>query len=92
MDTGVSLTNLTVKSIYTTTNESSSSKGAMSITVESNGVQFVVRTAVLYDEDGTLVTKDRYEGKTINDKGFVDYYSGSYQVEVFSVNDIEIVK
>lgn len=92
MDTGVSLTNLTVKSIYTTTNESSSSKGAMSITVESNGVQFVVRTAVLYDEDGTLVTKDRYEGKTINVKGFVDYYSGSYQVEVFSVNDIEIVK
>ena len=38
------------------------------------------------------VTADAYEGKTINVKGIVDYYTYSgYQVKVFSPDDITIV-
>ncbi len=95
MSSSISMKNLVVKSIYTTTNEESSSKGAMTITCEVNGVTVDVRTIVLYEGEGQerrLVTADKYEGKIINVKGIVDYYNGSYQIKVYSVNDIEIVE
>lgn len=95
MSSSISMKNLVVKSIYTTTNEESSSKGAMTITCEVNGVTVDVRTIVLYEGEGQerrLVTADKYEGKIINVKGIVDYYNESYQIKVYSVNDIEIVE
>ena len=49
-----------------------------------------VRTTVLTDKDGNLVTADIYEGKTIDVKGIVDYYNGSYQIKVFSADNITI--
>ncbi|MCQ2087524.1 MAG: thermonuclease family protein [Bacilli bacterium] len=81
--------NLTVTSVYTT--NSGSSKGAMSLTCKdalNNTV--TVRTEVL-KENGVVVTQDRYLNKTINVKGIVDYFSGSYQLRVFSTNDIEVL-
>ena len=95
MSSSISMKNLVVKSIYTTTNEESSSKGAMTISCEVDGVSVDIRTVVLYEGEGQdrkLVTADKYEGKTINVKGIVDYYNGSYQIKVYSVNDIEIIE
>jgi DNA/RNA endonuclease YhcR with UshA esterase domain len=49
-----------------------------------------VRTVVLTDGNGNLVTEDAYLGKTIDVRGIVDYFKGDYQIKVFSVNDITI--
>lgn len=87
----ISLNDLTVKSVYTTTSEDSSSKGAMTLTcVDEDGREVSVRTVVFYDEGGNLITADAYEGKIISVKGIVEYYSGSYQVKVLSPNNITI--
>lgn len=81
--------NLKVKSAYTTA--SGSSKGAISLTCEdSKGNTVVVRTEVL-KENGNIVTQDRFLNKTINAKGIIDYYNGSYQLRVFAPGDIEIL-
>lgn len=88
MNTSVSMDNLKVVSIYTTNNEGSSSNGAMTITCEVDGIKITLRTVVLYDESGKLVTESAYKGKTISVKGMIDYYSGDYQIKIFSVNDI----
>lgn len=90
MNTSVQMTDLKVKDVYTTRNEESSSKGAMTLTCEANGETITIRTIVLYDENGNLVTQDAFEGKTIDVKGIVDYYDGEYQIKVFAVNDITI--
>ena len=93
LSTSVSMERLKVSKISTTTNEDSSNKGAMTITcTASDGTTVVVRTAVLRDENGDLITADAYRGKTISVKGIVDYYSGSYQIKVLSASDITIVK
>lgn len=88
--TSVSMEDLTVKSIYTTSSDDSSSKGAMTITCEKDGVTVTVRTAVLTGKDGKLVTAERYEGKNISVRGIVDYYDGEYQIKVLSADDITI--
>ena len=87
----MSAKSLKVKSIYTTDNETSSSNGAMTLTCEApDGTKVPVRTVVLYDADNRIITADRYEGKTIDVRGIVDYYSGDYQIKVFSDSDITI--
>jgi len=91
MNTSILMENLKVKSIYTTTSEDSSSKGAMTITCESNGIEVDIRTVVLVDENGNVITADAYEGKTITVKGIVDYFNGSYQIKVLSAKDITII-
>lgn len=88
--TTVSINNLTVKDIYTTTSDDSSSKGAMTLTCEADGVTVYVRTAVLIDNDGKIVTQDAYAGKNINVRGVVDYYDGKYQIKVLSLGDITV--
>ena len=90
INTSVSMSNLLVKSIYTTQNAESSSNGAMTLTCEVDGVEIAVRTIVLYDDAGKMITADRFEGKTIDVKGLIDYFDGDYQIKVFSVNDITI--
>jgi len=81
--------NLTVTSVYTT--DAGNSKGAMSLTCkDSSNNTVTIRTEVL-KENGVIVTSDRYLNKTINAKGIVDYYSGSYQLRVFSSSDIDIL-
>ena len=90
LSTTVSMENLYVKDVYTTTNEDSSSKGAMTLTCEVDGVTISVRTVVLVDENGDLITADAFLGKTIDVKGLVDYFDGTYQIKVFSENHITI--
>lgn len=91
LGTSISMENLKVVDVYTTSNEESSSKGAMTLTCEVNGIKIDVRTTVFRDENGNLITKDAYLGKTIDIKGIVDYFSGEYQIKVFSPDNI-IVK
>ncbi len=90
MNTSVTLEDLKVKDIYTTDDPNSSSLGAMTLTCERDGVEITVRTAVLRDESGSLITADAYEGKTIDVRGIVDYFDGRYQIKVLSKNDITI--
>ena len=90
LNTSVAMENLTVKSVYTTKDEESSSYGAMTLDCEVNGIPVSVRTIVLYDANGNMVTAEAYEGKTIDVKGMVDYFNGGYQIKVFSVDDITV--
>lgn len=90
LSTSVEMKNLTVKNVYTTNNEESSSKGAMTLTCEVDGKTISVRTAVLRDADGNVVTADAYRGKNIDVKGIVDYYDGNYQIKVFTVSNITV--
>lgn len=92
MNTSVSMKGLTVTRIYTTTNEESASKGAMTITCKApDGNTITLRTVVLKDADGNLVTEDMFKGKTLDIKGIVDYYDGDYQIKIYTLNDITIV-
>ena len=88
MSTSIQMNDLYVKDIYTTVDEESSSYGAMTLTCEVNGVTISVRTVVLLDENGNLITADAYKGKTIDVRGIVDYFNGDYQIKVFSRKDI----
>lgn len=85
----IKLENLVVKSLYTTDDPESSSRGAISITCEVNGVLIEVRTSVLYD-NGQIVTEDYFKDKTIDVKGIVDCFNGRYQVKLLSINDVDI--
>lgn len=91
MSTSIEMENLVVESVYTTVDEESSSLGAMTLTCTVYGIPVSVRTAVLYDENNVLITEDAYLGKTISVKGIVDYYDGTYQIKVFSANDITVL-
>jgi hypothetical protein len=88
--TSVSMNNLVVKSIYTTENEASSDKGAMTLTCQVGDKTVDVRTAVLKDADGNIITAEYFEGKTIDVRGVVDRFDGRYQIKVFNLNDITV--
>ena len=88
LSTSVQMQNLVVKHVYTTTNEESSSKGAMTLYCEADGIPVTVRTSVLLDENGELITADAYLGRTIDVKGIVEFFDGNYQIKVFSRNNI----
>ncbi len=88
--TSVEMKDLKVVDSYTTTKEESSSKGAMTLTCKVGGKTISVRTIVLYDDSGALVTADRFMGKTLTVRGLVDRFDGQYQIKVFSLNDITI--
>lgn len=88
LNTSISMKNLTVNSVYTT--PQGDSKGAMTLSCTAeDGTKIELRTIVLY-QDGTLVTADYFEGKTIDVKGFVDCFDGEYQIEIYSVKDVTI--
>ena len=90
MSTSIAMENLKVNSVYTTTNEDSSSYGAMTLNCEADGIPVAVRTVVLTDENGNMITAEAYEGKTIDVKGVVDFFDGQYQIKIFSAKDITI--
>ena len=89
LNTTISMSNLVVKSIYTT-NNGGNSDGAMTITCEVDGRTIDVRTTVLRDANGKTITANDFYGKTIDVKGIVDYYDGDYQILVVSINDVNI--
>lgn len=88
--TSIEMRGLQVKNAYTTTDEESSSKGAITLTCEKDGVTVYVRTAPLRDANGALITEDAYLGKTIDVKGIVDYYDGNYQIKVLMTTGITV--
>ncbi len=88
--TSVEMQGLKVTRVYTTTNEESSSQGAMTLTCEVDGKTISVRTIVLYDAEGQVVTADYFEGKTIDVKGLVDCFDGTYQIKLFSLHDVVV--
>ncbi|MBE6532928.1 MAG: hypothetical protein E7676_05435 [Ruminococcaceae bacterium] len=90
LGTSISMENLTVTKIYTTTNEDSSSKGAMTLTCKVGDLTVDVRTGVFYDADGNLITEEYFAGKTIDVQGVIDCFDGTYQIRVFSLGDITI--
>lgn len=89
MSTSVSMKNLEVIDIYTTHN-GGDSDGAMTLTCRVGDTIIDVRTIVLYDKDGNMLTESAYMNKTIDVKGIVDYFSGDYQIKVFSAGDITV--
>ena len=100
VSTAVSMKNLYVKSVYTT-NNGGSSTGAMTLTceaIDSTGATrtISVRTEVLKDASGNLITASYFQGKTIDVNGIVEYYipdgaqTGTYQIKLYSVNDAVI--
>ncbi|MBQ8177749.1 MAG: thermonuclease family protein [Clostridia bacterium] len=92
LSASISMENLVITDIYTT-NNGGSSDGAMTFTCRaSDGTIVDVRTIPLYDSNKNLLTAADFEGKTINVKGVVDYFSGDYQIKVFKVKDITIVE
>ena len=82
----ITMKNLKVKSMYTT--QEGDSKGAISITCEVDGQTLVVRTTVLRDAEGTLITESYFEGKTMDVKGFIDYFNGQYQIQIYSTDSV----
>ncbi len=90
LGSSIEMKGLKVIDIYTTVSEESSSKGAMTLTCEVDGYTLTVRTAVLFDKNGQLITEDAYAGKTIDVKGIIDYFSGAYQIKVFTPDNITI--
>ena len=88
LNTSISMKNLTVDSVYTTPEGDSAGAMTLHCTAE-DGTKIDLRTIVLY-ENGVKVTADYFEGKTIDVKGFVDYFDGDYQIEIYSVNDVTI--
>ena len=90
LGSSVEMQGLTVTGVYTTDNEDSSSNGAMTLTCMVDGIEISVRTAVLRDADGKLITEDAYMGKTIDVKGIIDFYNGTYQIKVFSADSITV--
>lgn len=89
MSTSVSMKNLKVVDVYTTSN-GGDNDGAMTLTCKSGDTYVDVRTIVLYDDNGNMLTESDYLGKTIDVKGIVDYFSGSHQIKVFKTADITI--
>ena len=90
LGTTVSMNNLYVKKVYTTTNEDSSQHGALTLTCEVNGVTVSIRTSVLKDAEGNLITAEYFNGKTIDIRGVVDSYGSEYQIRVTTLGDIVV--
>lgn len=88
VSSSISMKNLVVTDTYTTTNPSASDVGAMTLTCEVDGITISVRTEVLKDDEGNLITEDAYAGKTIDVRGIVDCYEGKYQIRVMDETDI----
>lgn len=85
----VTVKNLKVASVYKTSN-GGDSDGALSITCTAeDGTTIVVRTEVLRDADKNLIGEDAFPiGSNITVKGIIDSYKGSYQIKVFSIDDV----
>ena len=90
MSTSIRMENLMVSRVYTTHN-GGDSDGAMTLTCTSpEGITVDVRTIVLRKDNGELLTEADLLYKTIDVNGIVDYFSGDYQIKVFTTADITV--
>ena len=90
LGTSLEMKGLQVVEIYTTDTEGSSSNGAMTLYCLAGEIPVTVRTAVLLDDSGNRITAETYLGKTIDVKGIVDLFDGTYQIKVFTSKNITI--
>ena len=90
LGTSVEMQGLTVVDAYTTDNADSSSYGAITLICVQEDITIIVRTVPMKDENGNLITQDAYLGKTIDVKGIVDFFDGTYQIKVFTPDNIII--
>ena len=100
VSSSISMKNLTITKVTTTTNPDASDVGALTITCEQNGYTVQIRTEVLKDKDGNLITATDFPiGDTITFvRGIIDYYDynsdddkpGIYQIRVYSIADITV--
>ena len=87
------LSELTVKSVYTT-QSNTDSNGALTITcTDRDGVTIEIRTdtklTTVVDGQKVDVTAANFpKGTVITVKGIIDFYQGDYQLRVFSYDDI----
>ena len=94
VSTSISMKNLEVIDIYTTDSDNVNSDGAMTLTCRVDGRIVDVRTAVLKDASGNIVTEDYFDGAVIDVYGIVDYFdldntgNGTYQIKIYSLNDV----
>ena len=89
MSTSIRMNDLVVKDVYVTSN-GGDNDGAMTMTCEVNGITITVRTTVLRKENKELYGPADFVGKTIDVTGIVDYFSGEYQIKVFSAKNISV--
>ena len=89
LGTVVRINGLTVDDVYITTNEDSSSFGAMTLTCSKDGENIQVRTLPFYI-DGELMTERDVLGFVIDVIGVVDTYEGSVQIRVFNIDDLTV--
>ena len=90
MNSTIEMKNLKVVDVYTT-NNGGSSDGAMTLTCMVDGMRVSVRTVILLDDNGKMITEQAYLGRTIDVKGIVDYFNGTYQIKVFSEDYITVI-
>ena len=86
----MTLSNLTVQSVYRTTSDTASD-GALTITCkDANGNTIDLRTdSKLVRDDGTIVVASDFpKGTVISARGIVDLYRGKYQLKIFNIKDI----
>lgn len=81
--TSVELKGLYVSDVKTTDD-------AVVLKCEAEGTTITVRTVLLRGDDGTVSAEETYLGKTVDVKGVVDYYDGTYQIKVFTTENITI--
>lgn len=89
VSTTVSMKNLKVVDMYTS-GPTASDAGAITITCSVDGKTVKVRTAVLKDAEGKLITEAYFEGKTIDVAGVIDNFEGTPQIKVYSLDEINI--
>ena len=98
LQTTISMKNLKVIDVWTTTNPASSSKGAMTLTCKVGNETIKLRTLVLKDENGDLITEADVLNKTIDIQGVVEYYSADssdddpsgYQIKILSWDHVNV--
>lgn len=86
----VAIDDLTVTSIYTTSQGDSA--GAMTLTCKDrNNNVIIIRTIVLKDEEGNIITEEYFANKNISvTSGIFDQFDGEYQIRVFGLANIII--
>ena len=89
MNTSLSVKNLRVTRAYTT-NNGGDNDGAMTLTCTDGNKTITVRTVVLKDANGNLITQDMLLNKTIDVIGIVDTHNGEAQIKVFNWKNITV--
>ena len=63
---------------------------AITLTCVQEEYTVTVRTVPMKDGNGNRITQENYLGKTVDVKGIVDYFDGTYQIKVFTPENITI--